>query len=82
MPIRSPNWLYYSNTTNEIYRGWTGLVRKFIYMMRKFQLVPLMHMRITVVLVKSFRRVEGFKMEQRAAFKFCVKLMKTDTETF
>jgi hypothetical protein len=26
--------------------------------------------------------VEGFKMEQRAAIKFCVKLKKTATETF
>jgi hypothetical protein len=26
--------------------------------------------------------VEGFKMEQRAAMKFCVKLKKTATETF
>jgi hypothetical protein len=26
--------------------------------------------------------VEGFKMEQRAATKFCVKLKKTATETF
>jgi hypothetical protein len=39
-------------------------------------------MRITVVLVKFFRCVEGFKMEQRAAIKFCVKLKKTATETF
>jgi hypothetical protein len=29
-----------------------------------------------------FRRVEGFKMEQRAAIKFCVKLKKTTNETF
>jgi hypothetical protein len=40
-------------------------------------------MRITIVLLKLFfRRVEGFKMEQRAANKFCVKLKKTATETF
>jgi hypothetical protein len=55
----------------------------FIYMIGKFQLVWLMHMRITIVLVKSvFRRVGGIKMEQRAAIKFCVKLKKTATETF
>jgi hypothetical protein len=39
-------------------------------------------MRITVVLVKFSFPVEGFKMEQRAAIKFCVKLKKTATETF
>jgi hypothetical protein len=40
-------------------------------------------MRITIVLVKLvFRLVEGFKMEQRAANKFYVKLKKTTTETF
>jgi hypothetical protein len=40
-------------------------------------------MRIRVVFVKLlFRRVEGFKMEQGAAIKFCVKLKKTATETF
>jgi hypothetical protein len=51
-------------------------------MMCKFQLVWLMRMRITVVLVKFFRRVEGFKVEQRASIKFCVNLKKTATETF
>jgi hypothetical protein len=30
----------------------------------------------------SFFHVEGFKMERRAAIKFCVKLKKTATETF
>jgi hypothetical protein len=29
-----------------------------------------------------FSRIEGFKMEQREAIKFCVKLKKTSTETF
>jgi hypothetical protein len=29
-----------------------------------------------------FRHVEGFKMEQRAAIKFCVNLKKSATETF
>jgi hypothetical protein len=29
-----------------------------------------------------FRHVKGFKMEQRAAIKFCVKLKKTATKTF
>jgi hypothetical protein len=29
-----------------------------------------------------FRRVEGFKMEQKAATEFCVNLKKTATETF
>jgi rRNA-processing protein FCF1 len=49
----------------------------------KFQLVWLMHMKITIVFVKLvFRRFEGFKMEQRAAIKFCVKLKKKATETF
>jgi hypothetical protein len=32
--------------------------------------------------VCSSHRVEGFKMEQRAAMKFCVKLKKTVIETF
>jgi hypothetical protein len=40
-------------------------------------------MRFTTVLVKVvFRRVEVFKMEQRAVITFCVKLKKTATETF
>jgi transposase len=39
-------------------------------------------MRITVVLVKFFRRVEGFKMEQTATIKLYGKLKKTDTATF
>jgi hypothetical protein len=51
-------------------------------MMGKFQLVWLMRMRIAIVLVKFFRRVEFLKKEQRAAIKFCVKLKKTTTETF
>jgi hypothetical protein len=29
-----------------------------------------------------FRRVHGFTAEQRAAIKLCVKLKKTNTETF
>jgi hypothetical protein len=29
-----------------------------------------------------FRRVESFKMEQRAAIKFCVNSKKAATETF
>jgi transposase len=42
-----------------------------------------MHKRIIVVLLKlAFCRVEGFRLEQRAAIKFCVKLNKTATETF
>jgi hypothetical protein len=32
--------------------------------------------------VSFFRRVECFKMEQRAAMKFCIKLNKAATETF
>jgi hypothetical protein len=40
-------------------------------------------MRIIIVLVKLvFRRVEGFKMEQRTAVTFFVTLKKTATETF
>jgi hypothetical protein len=41
-------------------------------------------MRITVVFMKLFffRRVEGFKIEQEAEIKFCVKLEKTVTGTF
>jgi hypothetical protein len=36
-----------------------------------------------VVLVKLlFCRVRGFKMEQRTAIKFCVKLKKTASEAF
>jgi hypothetical protein len=53
-------------------------------MMCKLQLVWLVHRRIIIVLVKLvfFRRVEGFKMERRAAIKFCAKLKKTAIETF
>jgi hypothetical protein len=51
--------------------------------MCKFQLVWLMHMRITIVLVKLvFCRIEGFKMERRATIKLCVKLNKAATERF
>jgi hypothetical protein len=32
--------------------------------------------------VSFFHRVDGFKMEQTAAIKFCVKLKKTAIETF
>jgi hypothetical protein len=40
-------------------------------------------MRFIIVLVKFFfYRVEGLKMERRAAIKYCVKLKKTITETF
>jgi hypothetical protein len=39
-------------------------------------------MRTIVLVTLVFRRVEGFKMEQRAAIKLCVKLKKTATETF
>jgi hypothetical protein len=43
-----------------------GLVRTFIYMMCKFQLVWLMHMRITIVLVKLVSHcVEGSKIEEQ-----------------
>jgi hypothetical protein len=39
-------------------------------------------MRIAAVLVELvFCRVEGYKMEQRTAINFCVKLKKTGTET-
>jgi hypothetical protein len=41
-----------------------------------------MYTRITIVLVKSFRRVEGFKMKQSTTIKFCMRLKKTTTETF
>jgi hypothetical protein len=30
--IKFLNWRYYSNTTNAIYRGWTGLVRENVYL--------------------------------------------------
>jgi hypothetical protein len=40
-------------------------------------------MRITIVLVMIvFHHVRGFKMEERAAIKFCVQLKNTATETF
>jgi hypothetical protein len=42
----------------------------------------LIWIRITIVSVKFFRRVEGLKIGKRAAIKFCVKLQKTSTETF
>jgi hypothetical protein len=32
MTIKFPNWRYYSNTTNAIYRGWTTLVRENVYL--------------------------------------------------
>jgi hypothetical protein len=41
----------------------------FIYMMRKSELVWLMHMRITIILVKFLRRGEGLKMEREATTK-------------
>jgi hypothetical protein len=59
------------------------LERTIIYLMCKFQLVWLMHIGTTIVLVKLvFCCIEDFRIEQRAAFKFCVKLKKTATETF
>jgi hypothetical protein len=76
---------YYSNTANAIYRGWTGLVRENVYLYDK---------QVSSCLVDSyedyscfggvsfFRRVEGFKIEQRAAIEFYVKLKITATETF
>jgi hypothetical protein len=30
--IKFTNWRYYSNTTNAIYRGWTGLLRENVYL--------------------------------------------------
>jgi hypothetical protein len=40
-------------------------------------------MRIKTVSVKLVSyRVEGFKMEQRTAIKFCLKLKETATEAF
>jgi hypothetical protein len=30
--VKFPNWCYYSNTTNTVNRGWTGLVRKNVYL--------------------------------------------------
>jgi hypothetical protein len=47
MTIKFPNWRYYSNTTNAIRNERQWLERAFIYMVCKFQLVWLMHMRIT-----------------------------------
>jgi hypothetical protein len=42
-----------------------------------------MRMMNTVVFVKLvFLRVEGFKIEQTVAIKFCVQIRKTATETF
>jgi hypothetical protein len=82
--IKFPNWRYYNNTTKDIYRGWTRLVRENVY---------LYDMQVSTCLVYAyedyscfgevsfFRRVEGFKMERRAAIKFCVKWKKTATET-
>jgi hypothetical protein len=51
-------------------------------MIGKFQLVWLTRMRIKIVLVQFFRRVEGFKIEQRAEINFCVKLKNRAAETF
>jgi hypothetical protein len=54
--IKFPKRRYYGINTNAVYRGTT-----LICMMCKFELV---HMRITIVLVKVvFRRVESFKNE-------------------
>jgi hypothetical protein len=61
---------------------WDYLERTFIYIICTFQLVWLMHMRITIVLVKFFLSVRGVKMEQRAMIMFCVKVNKTATEAF
>jgi hypothetical protein len=62
-------------------RDW--LERTLVFMMCEFQFVSLMHVRITIVLVKLVsRRVEGLKLERRSAVKFCVILKKTATETF
>jgi hypothetical protein len=42
-----------------------------------------MHVSITIVLVKLVScSVEDFRMEQRTAIKFCVKLKETAAETF
>jgi hypothetical protein len=45
------------------------LEKTLVCMMCKFKFVWLVH------------RVEGFKMEQKTAMKFCVKLNKTAAET-
>jgi hypothetical protein len=51
--------------------------------MCKFQLAWLMHMRITVVLMQlGFPSRRRLKIEQRSVIKLCVKLKKTDIETF
>jgi hypothetical protein len=51
--------------------------------MCKFKLPWVMHIKITIVVVKLVsHRVEGFKMEQKTAIKLCAKLNKTATETF
>jgi hypothetical protein len=48
-----------------------------------FQLVWMMYVRITTVLIKfALRRVEGFKMGQKATITFCVILKETATKTF
>jgi hypothetical protein len=50
--------------------------------MRKFQLDRLLHVRIRIDLVKLvFRRIEDFKMQQRAVIKFDAKLKKITIET-
>jgi hypothetical protein len=59
-----------------------GLVRENLYLY-DVQLVWLMHMRITIVLVKLvFFVMSKVSKWNRAELKFCEKLKKTATETF
>jgi hypothetical protein len=52
------------------------------YMMYKFQLIWLMHMRIAIVLVKLvFLLLESFKIEPRAVINFWCEIKK-NSETF
>jgi hypothetical protein len=51
--MKFPNWRYYINTTNSIYRGWTGIVSQKDYLHDvQVSTCFFMHMRITIALMK------------------------------
>jgi hypothetical protein len=70
--IKFPNWRCYSNTTNAIYRGWTGLARERLFM----------YVQVSTCLVEAYddyscfgevsffvvSKVSKWKEEQRLSF--------------
>jgi hypothetical protein len=69
----------YSNTTNAIYWGWMGLDRENVfYMMYKFELVCLMHMKITVVLeMLVFSSCRRFQKGTKSRNQFLCEVKET-----